>query len=118
MADALSQSQIDELLQRVRSGSMEEEGAEHTPKEKKYDFASPKKFTKDQLNSLSNLYDNFTRVLSSYFTSILRSVCDITVSQIEEQRYHEFGNALPDNTLVGMIAFSPRSEERRVGKEC
>lgn len=109
MPETLSQNQIDELLKRMRSGAVQEKEPEHKSKEKKYDFSSPKKFTKDQLKSLNNLYENFARVLSSYFTSILRSVCEISISQIEEQRYHEFNNALPDHTLVGMIAFQPDS---------
>lgn len=108
MPETLSQNQIDELLKRMRSGISEKEPEPKT-KEKLYDFSSPKKFTKDQLKSLNNLYENFSRVLSSYFTSILRSVCEVSISQVEEQRYHEFNNALPDNTLVGMISFQPNA---------
>ncbi|NLL46715.1 MAG: flagellar motor switch protein FliM [Clostridiales bacterium] len=110
MSEALSQNQIDELLRRMRTGELEEPRAEDKNKEKIYDFSSPKKFTKDQLNSLSNLYENLSRVLSSYFTSVLRSACEINISQIEEQRYYEFNNALPDNTLVGMMAFQQNED--------
>ncbi len=114
MPEALTQSQIDELLNRMRSGdSVEEEAATKTEKEKvkKYDFSSPKKFTKDQIKSLSNLYENFARVLSSYLTSILRTVQEVTISHIEEQQYYEFSNALPDNTFIGMIDYTTGGEE-------
>ncbi|MDR0469010.1 MAG: FliM/FliN family flagellar motor switch protein [Peptococcaceae bacterium] len=109
MAENLSQSQIDELLKKMHSGSPADQEAVEEPKAKvkEYDFASPKKFTKDQLNSLSNLYETFSRVVASYYTSILRDICDVSVVQIEEQRYFEFNNALPDNTLVAMIDFRP-----------
>lgn len=107
MAEALSQNQIDELLSRMRSGDVSQAPAEPEQKIKEYDFSSPKKFTKDQLKSLNSLYENYARVLSSYFTSILRSACEVTISQIEEQRYYEFSNALPDNTLIGIINFQP-----------
>ncbi|MEG2213834.1 MAG: flagellar motor switch protein FliM, partial [Clostridiales bacterium] len=107
MAEALSQTQIDELLSRMRSGNPEELVVQPKAKIKDYDFSSPKKLTKDQLKSLNNLYENFARILSSYFTSILRSVCEVTISQIEEQRYYEFNNALPDSALVGMVSFKP-----------
>ena len=107
MAEALSQSQIDELLQRMRSGDVEEAPKEEVQKIKEYDFFSPKKFTKDQLKSLNTLYENFARVLAIYFTRVSRSVCEVEVSSIEEQQYHEFNNALPDNTLIGMISFEP-----------
>ena len=112
MAENLSQSQIDELLKKMHSGGPAEKEAVEEPKSKlkEYDFSSPKKFTKDQLNSLSNLYETFSRVVTSYFTGILRDICEVSVVQIEEQRYFEFNKALPDNTLVAMIDFKP--EER------
>lgn len=109
MAEALTQSQIDELLNRMRSGEPETVHEEQEDKIKEYDFSSPKKFTKDQLKSLNSLYENYARMLSSYFTSVLRSACEVTISQIEEQRYYEFNNALPDNALIGMISFAPKS---------
>ncbi len=111
MAEALSQSQIDELLKKMQSGEVSTE--EQSPKQrvKEYDFSSPKKFTKDQIKSMSNLYETFSRVISSYFTSILRTVCMVSFEQIEEQRYQEFNNALPDNTLVGMIEFKPDGQK-------
>lgn len=114
MAEALSQNQIDELLKKMRSGGIdetEEEEQEQKQKEKEYDFASPKKFTKDQLKSLNSLYENFARVASSYITSVVRDVCDVTVVQIEEQRYYEYNNALPDNALVAMINFQPEQPQ-------
>ena len=107
MAEALSQNQIDELLNKMRSGDVQKVQIEPKQKIKEYDFSSPKKFTKDQLKSLNNLYENYSRMLSSYFTSILRSSCEVTISQIEEQRYYEFTNALPDSTLIGIFTFLP-----------
>lgn len=110
MPETLSQSQIDELLKRAHAGEVNTESEQKT-KIKEYDFKSPKKFTKEQLKALDSLHENFSRVLSSYFTSILRSVCEISVLQIEEQRYYEFNNALPDNALVGIIDFKPENKK-------
>ena len=109
MPDNLSQSQIDELMKRMHSGDVDTE-VEKKPKIKEYDFSSPKKFTKEQLKSLNGLHDNFARVLSSYFTSMLRDVCEVEVVQIEEERYFEFNNALPDSSLTGIIDFKPEDE--------
>ena len=107
MAEALSQSQIDELLQRMKSGAPVE--SEPEERIKVYNFASPKKFTKDQLKSLNNFLETFARIVSSYFTNALHSICEVTVSQLEEQRYFEFNNAIPDSTLVGIIGFEPEN---------
>ena len=107
MAEALSQSQIDELLQRMKSGAPVE--SEPEERIKTYNFASPKKFTKDQLKSLNNFLETFARIVSSYFTNVLHSICEVNVSQLEEQRYFEFNNAIPDSTLVGIIGFEPEN---------
>ncbi len=112
MAETLSQSQIDELLNRMKSGNVSEVIEEAETKVKEYDFTSPKKFTKDQIKSLSSLYENFARVVSSYYSSILRSVCEIEIAQIEEQRYYEFNNALPDTVLIGMVDFKPENTKQ------
>lgn len=112
MSDVLSQGQIDELFHRVKTGEIDQlVEADAAPRLKEYDFASPKKFTKDQLKSLNNLYENFSRVISSYFTSVLRSICEVNVAQIEEQRYYEFNNALLDTALVGIVDFRPASAQ-------
>lgn len=111
MAESLSQSQIDELLNRMKSGNVNEVIEEAETKVKEYDFSSPKKFTKDQIKSLSSLYENFARVVSSYYSSVLRSVCEIEIAQIEEQRYYEFNNALPDTVLIGMVDFKPENKQ-------
>lgn len=78
---------------------------------KPYDFSSPKKFTKDQLNSLTSLYEHFCRMISSYFTNLLRTMCEVSVAKIEEQRYTEFGNSLSDTALVGVIDFKPATSQ-------
>lgn len=110
MPEALSQSQIDELLKKMQFGEINET-TESKRKIKDYDFSIPKKFTKDQLKLLNTLYENFSRVISSYFTSLLRGLCEVTVVGIEEQRYYEFNNALSDTVLVTMMDFKPEQQD-------
>lgn len=110
MAEQLSQDQIDNLLKRLTTGqpaSVEEQVKVNGKIVKEYDFKSPKKFTKEQLKLLEDLYENFSRILSSYFSGILRLYCEVSVLQIEEQRYFEFSNALPDNALIAMVDIKP-----------
>jgi len=105
MPEQLSQSQIDALLQKMNSGEIHVE--EETRKVREYDFKSPKKFTKEQLKSLDSLHETFSRMLAPYFSGLLRTVCEIEVSNIEEQRYYEYNNDLPDSALIGMIEMKP-----------
>ncbi len=105
MAEALSQSQIDELLKAAKENAHSFSEAVSTVRIKEYDFSSPKKFTKDQLKSLSGIYDSFGRVLTSYLSTILRDSCSLNVIDVEELRFIEFSNSLPDATLIGLVSY-------------
>lgn len=113
MPDILSQSQIDELLNGLKTGAIdattinEDEGKRPL---KEYDFRSPKKFTKEQLKTLNSIHESYARMLSSYFTGVLRMYSQVSVTQIEEQRYHEFNNALPDSVMIGVVDLKPNIE--------
>lgn len=106
MADVLSQSQIDALLNSFSSEGTKafEEIEEHKEqKVKNYDFKMPKKFTKEQLKVIDGIFENYSRVLSSYLTGLMRIFCKVEVLQIEEQLYYEFNNALPDYVMMSMV---------------
>ncbi|MBN7773762.1 flagellar motor switch protein FliM [Clostridium aminobutyricum] len=106
MADVLSQSQIDALLNSLSSSApaeIQKHDEEETRKIKKYDFKTPKKFTRDRLKLVFSVYENFARVLSSYLTSMMRLSCQVEMVDIEEQKYFEFNNALSENDIVAMV---------------
>lgn len=102
MAEVLSQSQIDALLSAARSGEMnlgqEEQSAEK--KYRKYDFYSPRKFTKDRLKMIWGVFENYTRMINSRINGLLHTTCEIAVESVEEQRYYEFSNALSDGDVL------------------
>lgn len=105
MSDVLSQSQIDMLLNSMKegnSGAAKQE--EKKEKEyKKYDFYSPKKFTRERLKILKGIHDNYCRIIVSQLNGILRMNCEIDVISVEEQRYHEFGNSLGENDVMVLL---------------
>ncbi|MEL7649240.1 MAG: flagellar motor switch protein FliM [Sedimentibacter sp.] len=104
MAEILSQSQIDELLNNLSSGDVDIKEIETSEKKiKEYDFRSPKKITKETIKLLKGVYENYCRMVTSRLTSMLRLVCDVTVEQVEESIYHEYNNALDDYVLMGLI---------------
>jgi flagellar motor switch protein FliM len=106
MAEVLSQSQIDALLNAVRSGEKDLENQEEEEPEKKYrkyDFKSPRKFTKDRIKMLNGIFENYARVINSRLNAILHTNCEIGVESIEEQRYYEFSNALTDGDVLSLV---------------
>lgn len=106
MPDILSQAQIDELLKSASGGGDSNIAIEEPKNDKKikeYDFKAPKKFTKEQIKTLDSVFEGYSRLLSSYITGLMRLYCKVNLVGIEEQRYYEFNNALPDYVIMGMI---------------
>ncbi len=110
MAEILSQSQIDELLNSMNApaDAPKDKADEVQPKQeetkwRKYDFNSPKKFTKDKLRLLSNIYDNYARLISLRLNGVLRTVVEVEISLVEEQRYFEFNNMLDENDVITTV---------------
>jgi len=115
MAEVMSQKQIDELLGNLQSGHVdfnEIEEQSTAVKVKEYDFMSPKKFTREQLKLLENVFDSFSRIFSLQLAGMLRSSCDMEILQVEEEEYKEFNNALGDSVLVGVIGM--HNEENKI----
>ena len=103
MAEVLSQSQIDALLSAARSGEMDLSASSEKKAEKKYrkyDFYSPRKFTKDRLKMISGVFENYTRIINSRINGLLHTTCEIAVESVEEQRYYEFSNALSEGDVL------------------
>ena len=105
MAEVLSQSQIDALLAAAQSGQMDLDAPALQPEKKyrKYDFYSPRKFTKDRIRMLNSIFENYTRVINSRLNALLHSTCEIEVDSVEEQRYHEFSNALRESDVLALV---------------
>ena len=105
MAEVLSQSQIDALLNAARNGEMDLAAKAESSSEKKYrkyDFYSPRKFTKDRLKMLSGIFENYTRIINSRINGLLHTTCEIDVESVEEQRYYEFSNALLEGDVLAL----------------
>lgn len=115
MADVLSQSQIDALLSSLQN---EEAGVEETaPKEpeltyKKYDFYSPKKYTKEKLKMLRSIYDNYARIATSQVNGLFRVASEVEVVGVEEERYYEFGNALNESDVITLARITLQDDSK------
>lgn len=115
MAEILSQSQIDSLLNNLAVGAAEKKNPEEgtsSKKIKEYDFRSPKHFTREQLKLLYSIYENYARILSSFITGALQIYSLVEIVEVEEQQYYEFSNALPDSALLGLIDFDIKDAGR------
>ena len=86
MAEVLSQSQIDALLNSMQGGGAPPVEEKPEKKYPKYDFTSPRKFTKDRLKMLSGIFDNYSRIINTRINGLLRATCEVDLASVEEQR--------------------------------
>jgi len=109
MANALSQSEIDELLNQMASGEdvTEEVFEEDGPNVQIYDFATANRFPKDQIRTLEFVYDNFGRLLSNHLAGILRTTCEVNVLSVEEVSFFNYSSALPSPTILAVLNMPP-----------
>lgn len=120
MAEVLSQNQIDALLTAALGGNMDvgASSSDEKPEKKyrKYDFYSPRKFTKDRIRILNGIFESYSRILNNRINGLLHTGCEIEVESIEEQRYYEFSNALIEGDVltVTYLDYKDQQEESPV----
>ncbi|MGV3489410.1 MAG: flagellar motor switch protein FliM [Tuberibacillus sp.] len=110
MADILSQTEIDALLSAISTGEMDAEELkkeELQKKEKVYDFKRALRFSKDQFRSLTRIHENFARLLTTYYSSQLRTYVHITVASVEQLPYDEFVRSVPSMTILNVFEAPP-----------
>lgn len=89
MAEVLSQSEIDALLNNMQGG----EKPEASLSEKAvvpYDFRLPNRISKIQLRTLRNIHESFAETLSSFLMSKLQSIININVVSVDQIYYSEY----------------------------
>ncbi|MBF0199363.1 MAG: flagellar motor switch protein FliM, partial [Planctomycetes bacterium] len=132
MADVLSQSEVDALLQAVSGGDdagelpdLSAAPAEAAPTSSAakaapipldknlsiYDFRRPNRVSPEQMRALSSLHEQFARNLAVELTGVLRTVIDIQTSQAEQLTYQEFTMSLPNPTYITTLSCEPLSGE-------
>ncbi|HOJ77420.1 MAG TPA: flagellar motor switch protein FliM [Bacillota bacterium] len=110
MAEVLSQSEIDSLLDALSSGSLKVEEVISDEKKKKikpYDFRRPNKFSKDQLRTLVMLHENLARLMTTSLSTYLRSMVRVQVASVDQLTYEEFTKSLPNPTVMNIISLKP-----------
>lgn len=110
MAEILSQEEIDALLSAVSYGEEVTVEAEPTRVERiinTYDFRHPARVSKDQLRTLQNLHDNFARLLSATFSTLQRSVIEVTLVSVDQITYSEFIMSLSSPSCTYVFRMEP-----------
>ncbi len=92
MKEKLTQENVLKLLKSYKLATFASLGSQPANSDsdevvENYDFKKPKKFTKDQFNSLQSIYENYSRILGSYISGALRSICTVSLTSVHEKNY-------------------------------
>ncbi len=110
MSEILSQSEIDVLLSAMHSGAVDLEDIVYVKDDKKirlYNFRRPNKFSKEQLNAIQIIYDNFCILLTTLFSGILRTRVSAKVASVDQVTYEEFSSSMSNPTVLNIFSLSP-----------
>jgi len=74
-----------------------------------YDFKKALRFSQDQIRTLSRIHENFARLLTSYFSTQLRTYVQITVEKVEQVSYTDFLEQIEKKSILGVFEAHPLS---------
>lgn len=110
MDQVLSQQEIDQLLNAMHNGDITEESiAEETNdvKVKKYDFRRPAKLSKEYINTVHLIFEDFAKIATNVLSTQLRTNVRLQLASIEQISYDEFIHSIPRVTLIGILQSAP-----------
>ncbi|MCH5294638.1 MAG: flagellar motor switch protein FliM [Treponema sp.] len=110
MNEVLSQDEIDQLLQAISSGDAETDDfkpVSDTRRIKIYDFRRPDKFSKEQIRTVSNMHETFSRLTTTSLSAQLRTLVHVHVASVDQLTYEEFIRSIPTPTTLAVINMDP-----------
>jgi len=95
MSDVLSQTEIDNLLSEMTTGTVDVNdllaGRQIARTDvTNYDFRRPNRISKNQVRTLQTVHESFAEVFGYYLVSKLQTVISITVTSVDQLFYSEF----------------------------
>lgn len=107
----LSQTEIDNLLEAMNSGALDEEIIED-PKQQKvkpYDFRRPVRLSKEYLSTISMVLEDFAKISVNQLSTKLRRQVNMKMVSIEQVSFDEFVHSVPKFTLLGSLSSEPQN---------
>src|SRR5690606_9284104 len=85
-----------------------------------FDFRSPDKMAREQVRSLEVAHETFARRWGTVLTNSLRALVHLELVGVQQITFEDYLRSMPNPVVLGVVDLAPlpRSEERRVGKEC
>jgi Flagellar motor switch protein len=110
LKQVLSQEEIDSLLKALSSGEITPENVtaeEEKNKIKPYDFRRPFKLSKDHINSLYMIFENFSKIAGNTISNLVRNNVEIKIVAAEQISFDEFTRSVPNPTFMTIFKSKP-----------
>lgn len=112
MKQVLSQQEIDSLLNALNTGEIDPDAIkeeEEKNKVKSYDFRRPIKLSKEYINTLHMIFENFSKLAGNYLSTQIRTNVSLKVGAVEQISFDEFIHSIANPTLMGVFHSRPLS---------
>lgn len=109
MKQVLSQQEIDSLLNALDTGEIDTDTLkkESEDKVRSYDFRRPIKLSKEYVNTLYMVFENFSKIVGNLLSSQIHTNVDVELGAVEQISYDEFIRSIPKTTLLGIFHTKP-----------
>lgn len=110
MDQVLSQQEIDQLLNAMNNGDIMQESIAENPNDvkiKTYDFRRPTKLSKEYINTVHLIFEDFAKIATNVLSTQLRTNVRLQLASIEQISYDEFMHSIPRVTLMGIMQSAP-----------
>lgn len=110
MNQVLSQQEIDSLLNALNTGEINAESIkeeEEKNKIKSYDFRRPIKLSKEYINTLYMVFENFSKMAGNSMSNMVHTNIEINIGAVEQISFDEFIRSIQNPTLMGLFHSKP-----------
>jgi flagellar motor switch protein FliM len=74
---------------------------------KLYDFRRPDKFSREQLRTMQNITETFTRLASARLSAALRLPCELSLELVDQMTYSEYMDPLTGPSTLAVVSMEP-----------
>ena len=106
MKQVLSQQEIDSLLNALSTGEIDPETIkeeEEKNKVKSYDFRRPIKLSKEYINTLQMIFENFSKIVGNRISSLVYTNVNVNLGAVEQISFDEFTRSTPNPTMMSIF---------------
>ncbi|MBZ0198935.1 MAG: flagellar motor switch protein FliM [Ignavibacteriaceae bacterium] len=90
MAEVLSQQEIDQLLNKVKSGDEQVSNLTVEREALPFDFRLPNRISKNQLRTIRGIHENFCESFGTYLVAKLQTIVNVNVASVDQIYYSEY----------------------------